>query len=117
MVEKPNGVKCVVNDVSDGYLKFGGSDEHVQPIKLPHKNYEIMGIVYEAINSPYAAKMCNRIVDGYGLAVGFRHYKKPTYLEYLTKTPIDSFKSLLESYGVNYKEVGMWEMLIETDAQ
>lgn len=40
----------VRSDVSDGYLTFGNGER----IKLPHKNYELLGCVGELFDAPYS---------------------------------------------------------------
>ena len=55
------GYSGVQADVSDGYLKecLDGN----RRIKLPHKNYTVLGIVDECINAPYAEEFSKEIVD------------------------------------------------------
>lgn len=42
----------ISGDVSDGYINSWDTKNR---IKLPHKNFKILGIVDECINAPYAA--------------------------------------------------------------
>jgi len=117
LVEKPKDAKCIESDASKGFIKFAGVDYWREPIQLPHNNYKILGMVCEAVNATYADKICKEIVDCYGLAVGYRNYNKPAYLEYLAKTPVDSFKSLLNAhlhrYNISPTEVYDWEILLD----
>ena len=53
-----SGVKW---DCSDGYLTEGLDGN--KRIKLPHKNYTLLGIVDECINAPYAEEFSAEIVD------------------------------------------------------
>lgn len=52
----------VISDVSDGYIKGFDQDEEKR-IKLPHKNYTLLGIVDECINAPYAEEFSSEIVE------------------------------------------------------
>jgi predicted nucleic-acid-binding Zn-ribbon protein len=49
-------------DCSDGYLK-GFTQEDEKRIKLPHNNFELLGIVDECVNSGYAEEFSKEIVD------------------------------------------------------
>ena len=55
------GYSGVKGDCSDGYL-IEGLDGN-RRIKLPHKNYTLLGIVDECINSPYAEEFSAEIVE------------------------------------------------------
>lgn len=53
-------IKTVVDaSVSDGFIVGRKGDK----IKLPHKNYTLLGIVDECINAPYAEDFSADIVD------------------------------------------------------
>lgn len=56
-----SGHKGTYGDVSDGYLSeaCGGNGR----IKLPHKNYTLLGIADECINAPYAEEFSAQIVE------------------------------------------------------
>lgn len=89
---KSEGVK---DDVSDGYLKSIEGDER---IKLPHRNFTLLGIVDECINAPYAEEFSKDIVsyasprEGYG---GFCNYEVEAWCHHL-ETAIESFKTLMK---------------------
>lgn len=55
------GYSGTVSDCSDGYLKEALNGK--RRIKLPHKNYELLGIVNECTNAPYAEEFSSEIVD------------------------------------------------------
>ena len=55
------GYSGVKGDCSDGYLTEGLDGN--RRIKLPHKNYTLLGIVDECINSPYAEEFSTEIVE------------------------------------------------------
>ena len=55
------GYSGVKGDCSDGYLTEGLDGN--RRIKLPHKNYTLLGIVDECINSPYAEEFSAEIVE------------------------------------------------------
>ena len=55
------GYSGVKGDCSDGYLTEGLDGN--RRIKLPHKNYTLLGIVDECINAPYAEKFSAEIVE------------------------------------------------------
>lgn len=55
------GYSGVKSDCSDGYLKE--SLDGNRRIKLPHKKYELLGIVDECINAPYAEEFAQCIVE------------------------------------------------------
>jgi hypothetical protein len=58
-VELPNSQGGVIADTSDGYLTSTSGER----IKLPHKNYTLLGIVDECINAPYAEAFSRDIVS------------------------------------------------------
>ena len=53
------GYSGVKGDCSDGYLTSANGKR----VKLPHKNYTLLGIVDECINSPYAEEFSAEIVE------------------------------------------------------
>ena len=55
------GYSGVKGDCSDGYLTEGLDGN--RRIKLPHKNYTLLGIADECINAPYAEEFSAEIVD------------------------------------------------------
>lgn len=55
------GYSGVKGDCSDGYLTEALDGN--RRIKLPHKNYTLLGIVDECINSPYAEEFSAEIVE------------------------------------------------------
>ena len=55
------GYSRVKGDCSDGYLTEGLDGN--RRIKLPHKNYTLLGIADECINAPYAEEFSAEIVD------------------------------------------------------
>ncbi len=54
------GYSGVKGDCSDGYLKEALDGN--RRIKLPHKNYTLLGIVDECINAPWAEEFSKEIV-------------------------------------------------------
>ena len=48
-------------DTSDGYLTEANDGN--RRIKLPHKNYTLLGIADECINAPYAEEFSEEIVE------------------------------------------------------
>ncbi|MFK5283039.1 hypothetical protein ACI3PL_26070, partial [Lacticaseibacillus paracasei] len=56
-----DGFSGVYGDCSDGYLNEALDGN--RRIKLPHKNYTVLGIVDECINAPYAEELSAEIVD------------------------------------------------------
>ena len=55
------GYSGVKGDCSDGYLTEGLDGN--RRIKLPHKNYTLLGIADECINAPYAEEFSAQIVE------------------------------------------------------
>jgi hypothetical protein len=55
------GYSGVQSCLSDGFLKEGMDGN--RKIKLPHKNYTLLGIVDECINAPYAEEFSAGIVE------------------------------------------------------
>ena len=55
------GYSGVKGDCSDGYLTEGLDGN--RRIKLPHKNYTLLGIADECINAPYAEEFSAEIVE------------------------------------------------------
>ena len=55
------GYSGVKGDCSDGYLTEGLDGN--RRIKLPHKNYTLLGIADECINAPYAEEFSAEIID------------------------------------------------------
>ena len=89
------GLNSISADTSDGYI----TSVDGRRIKLPHKNYQPLGIVSECINSPYAESFSKEIVeyyvrhqDGYG---GYRNYLDDVFMYYLD-TAVESMKTLIE---------------------
>ena len=56
-----SGYSGVNGDTSDGYLTETNDDD--RRIKLPHKNYTLLGIADECINAPYAEEFSAQIVE------------------------------------------------------
>lgn len=85
----------VLGDCSDGYLK--SIDGSIR-VKLPHKNYEILGIVDECLTAPYAEEFSKEIVsyasprEGYG---GYCNYLVEAWCHHLD-TAVESMKTLIE---------------------
>lgn len=84
----------VETDVCDGYFKSSISDAK---LKLPHNNYNILGIVDECVNAPYSEKFSDLLVD---------KNDKGIYLNYLDnkytfETAKESFLSLKEKLKLN----------------
>ena len=75
-------------DTSDGYLTEANDGN--RRIKLPHKNYTLLGIVDECINAPYAEEFSAEIVekDEFG---GHLDYELE---EYNYDSASDSFQTL-----------------------
>ena len=82
------GYSGVKGDCSDGYLTEGLDGN--RRIKLPHKNYTLLGIVDECINSPYAEEFSAEIVekDEFG---GYLDYELE---EHNYDSALDSFQTL-----------------------
>lgn len=87
---------CVRADCSDGYLTNCNGDKK---IKLPHKNYTVLGIVQECYDSPYSEEFSKEIVlyvpmsgdEGYS---GYWDYKLDAWGATLD-TAAESFKTLM----------------------
>jgi hypothetical protein len=93
LIDYNNGV---LGDCSDGYLK---SIDGITRVKLPHKNYEILGIVDECLTAPYAEEFSKEIVDyysgngeGYG---GYCNYIVDAWVYHL-QTAVESMRTLIE---------------------
>lgn len=91
------GYSGTKQDCSDGYLTEGLDGN--RRIKLPHKNYTLLGIVDECINAPYAEEFSKEIVkyvhnvgDGYA---GYWNYHKEYWGAELD-TAVESMKTLIE---------------------
>lgn len=91
------GYSGTKQDCSDGYLTEGLDGN--RRIKLPHKNYTLLGIVDECINAPYAEEFSKEIVeylqsgeDGYG---GYCNYMADAWVYHL-ETAVESMKTLIE---------------------
>ena len=90
------GYSGVKGDCSDGYLTEGLDGN--RRIKLPHKNYTLLGIADECINAPYAEEFSAEIVDytapiqGYG---GYCNYMANEWV-YNLETAVESMKTLIE---------------------
>jgi hypothetical protein len=85
-------VGSVNMDVSDGYLTSISGER----IKLPHKNYTLLGIVDECINAPYAEEFSKEIVskDENGLYLDY------DFNEYHYESASDSFQTLATKLGL-----------------
>jgi hypothetical protein len=85
----------VFGDCSDGYLN---SIDGITKVKLPHKNYELLGIVDECLTAPYAEEFSKEIVsyapprEGYG---GYCNYGVEAWCHHLD-TAVESMKTLIE---------------------
>jgi hypothetical protein len=89
------GLNSISADTSDGYI----TSEDGRRIKLPHKNYQILGIASECVNSAYAEEFSKEIVeylqsgeDGYG---EYRNYMEESLAVHL-ETAVESMKTLIE---------------------
>ena len=82
------GYSGVKGDCSDGYLTEGLDGN--RRIKLPHKNYTLLGIVDECINSPYAEEFSAEIVEK-GEFGGYLDYELE---EHNHDSASDSFQTL-----------------------
>jgi hypothetical protein len=73
-------------DTSDGYLTAIDGER----VKLPHKNYTLLGIADECINAPYAEEFSKEIVskDESGLYLDY------DFNEYHYESASDSFQTL-----------------------
>ena len=82
------GYSGVKGDCSDGYLTEGLDGN--RRIKLPHKNYTLLGIADECINAPYAEEFSQEIVskDENGLYLDY------DFNEYHYESASDSFQTL-----------------------
>lgn len=91
-VELPNSKEGVNADTSDGYLTSTSGER----VKLPHKNYTLLGIADECINATYAEDFSKEIVstDENGLYldydIGEHHYESAS----------DSFQTLAGILGL-----------------
>ena len=83
-----SGYSGVNGDTSDGYLTETNDDNG--RIKLPHKNYTLLGIADECINAPYAEEFSAQIVekDEFGVYLDFE------LEEYTYDSASDSFQTL-----------------------
>ena len=87
----------VLQDCSDGYLK---SIDCTTKVKLPHKNYELLGIVDECLTAPYAEEFSKEIVlyvpmrgdEGYS---GYWDYHMEAWGARFD-TAVESMKTLIE---------------------
>ena len=79
-------ISGINGDTSDGYLTSANGKR----VKLPHKNYTLLGIVDECINSPYAEEFSAEIVekDEFG---GYLDYELE---EHNYDSALDSFQTL-----------------------
>ena len=92
------GYSGVKGDCSDGYLTEGLDGN--RRIKLPHKNYEILGIVDEYLTAPYAEEFSKEIVlyvpmagdEGYS---GYWNYHMEAWGAQFN-TAVESMKTLIE---------------------
>lgn len=84
--------KGVTSDCSDGYLK--SRDEANIQIKLPHKNYELLGIVDECLTAPYAEEFSKEIVDSY--KGDYCNYMVKDGFMYNLNSTVESMKTLIE---------------------
>ena len=97
------GYSGVKGDCSDGYLTEGLDGN--RRIKLPHKNYTLLGIVDECINSPYAEEFSKEIVlfvpmsgdEGYS---GYWDYNMDAWGARFD-TAVESMKTLIEKLDLN----------------
>ena len=82
------GYSGVKGDCSDGYLTEGLDGN--RRIKLPHKNYTLLGIADECINAPYAEEFSAEIVDKDEFG-GYLDYELE---EHNYDSALDSFQTL-----------------------
>ena len=92
LIDYNNGV---LGDCSDGYLK---SIDGITRVKLPHKNYELLGIVDECLTAPYAEEFSKEIVDYSPNGGGYWNYSHEGVngCVYQFKTAVESMKTLIE---------------------
>jgi hypothetical protein len=90
-----SGYSGVMSDVSDGYLKE--SLDGNTKIKLHHRNYRILGIADECVNSPYAEIFAEELVekDEFG---GYLDYELE---EHNYDSAVDSVQTLFRTLGVS----------------
>lgn len=90
------GYSGTKQDCSDGYLAEGLDGN--RRIKLPHKNYTLLGIVDECINAPYAEEFSKEIVDFHPYGQGCGGYCNYTGKDWCNEfdTAVESMKTLIE---------------------
>lgn len=91
------GYSGVKEDCSDGYLREGLDGN--RRIKLPHANYNLLGIVDECINAAYAEEFSKEIVDYCSeTGKGYWNYseKGANGWVYQLQTAIESMKTPIE---------------------
>jgi hypothetical protein len=81
-------------DTSDGYL----TSTDGRRVKLPHKNYTLLGIVDECIVAPYAEEFSKEIVDFHPYGEGCGGYCNYTGAGWCNEfdTAIESMETLIE---------------------
>ena len=90
-----NDINSVIGDVSDGYIKGFDQDEG-KKIKLPHKNYELLGIVDECLTAPYAEEFSKEIVDYSPNGGDYCNYMVKDGFMYNLNSTVESMKTLIE---------------------
>ena len=84
-----------LTDCSDGYLK---SIDGVRKVKLPHKNYKLLGVLDECLTAPYAEEFSKEIVSYAPPRGGCEGYWK-YYIESCEAqfdTAVEAMKTLME---------------------
>jgi hypothetical protein len=92
-----NDINSVISDCSDGYIKGFGEDGDKR-IKLPHKNYTLLGIVQETYDAPYAEDISKEIVDNCPNGEGYWNYSQEGLNGWVfqLKSAVESMKTLIE---------------------
>lgn len=88
------GVSGTKADTSDGYLTE--SLDGNRRIKLPHKNYTLLGVADECINSWYAEEFAEKIVE----KDEFNYYYDYELKAYHYGSASDSFQTLARKLGL-----------------
>jgi hypothetical protein len=80
------GLNSISADTSDGYI----TSVDGRRIKLPHKNYQPLGIADECVNAPYAEIFAEELVD----KDEFGNYFDYELEVYYYKSAVDSVQTL-----------------------
>lgn len=97
------GFSGVKGDTSDGYLTEGLDGN--RRIKLPHKNYTLLGVIDECLNAPYAEEFAKEIVDHFPNTQegcgGYCNYMSGGNWCNNYDTAVESMKTLIEQLDLN----------------